>query len=92
MKELKCPACNYLNPDIRELGYTLPFTCGRCPHIWRLQDMGQLELPKTKAEALAVLVGMGIATKDGQLTPEYGGPPQPPLSETGYAGGAERCA
>ena len=21
-----------------ELGYTLPATCGNCPHVWRLQD------------------------------------------------------
>ena len=38
MRELKCPDCGHLNPDIRELGYTLPATCGNCPHIWRLQD------------------------------------------------------
>lgn len=39
MQELKCPECGHLNPDIRELGYTLPWTCGKCPHIWRLQDV-----------------------------------------------------
>lgn len=38
MRELKCPDCGHLNPDIRELGYTLPATCGNCPHVWRLQD------------------------------------------------------
>ena len=53
VQELKCPDCGYLNPDIRELGYSLPWTCGRCPHIWRLQDLGSIEAPKTKAEALA---------------------------------------
>jgi len=39
VQELKCPSCGYLNPDIRELGYTLPRTCGKCPHVWRLQDV-----------------------------------------------------
>ena len=39
MKELKCPECGHKNPDIRELGYKLPWTCGKCPHVWRLQDV-----------------------------------------------------
>ena len=39
MQELKCPDCGHLNPGIRELGYTLPWTCAKCPHIWRLQDV-----------------------------------------------------
>ena len=45
MQELKCPDCGHLNPDIRELGYTLPATCGHCPHIWRLQDVMPLQAP-----------------------------------------------
>ena len=73
MHELKCPDCGHLNPDIRELGCTLPRTCGHCPHIWRLQDLGPLEAPKTKAEALAFLVESGILTKAGDLAPAYGG-------------------
>jgi uncharacterized Zn finger protein len=43
MRELKCPDCGHLNPDIRELGYTLPYTCGACPHVWRLQDVATRE-------------------------------------------------
>lgn len=39
MQKLKCPECGHKNPDIRELGHTLPFTCNKCPHIWRLQDV-----------------------------------------------------
>ena len=39
MKDLKCPECGHPNPDIRELGRRLPFTCNKCPHIWRLQDV-----------------------------------------------------
>ena len=62
MQELKCPDCGYLNPDIRELGYSLPWTCGRCPHIWRLQDLGPIEAPKTKEEALAFLAELGMIT------------------------------
>lgn len=45
MQELKCPECGHLNPDIRELGYTLPWTCGKCTHIWRLQDVMPLQAP-----------------------------------------------
>lgn len=45
MQELKCPECGHLNPDIRELGYTLPWTCGNCPHIWRLQDVMPTQKP-----------------------------------------------
>jgi hypothetical protein len=74
MQELKCPDCGYLNPDIRELGYTLPYTCGKCPHIWRLQDVGPIDAPNTKEEALRFLVKAGIATKTGDLTPAYGEP------------------
>ena len=39
MQNIKCPDCGNLNPDIRELGYTLPATCGHCLHMWRLQDV-----------------------------------------------------
>lgn len=39
MRTIKCPDCGKLNPDIRELGYTLPFTCNHCRHIWRIQDV-----------------------------------------------------
>ena len=39
MQQLKCPDCGHLNPDIREIGHKLPFTCNKCPHIWRLQDV-----------------------------------------------------
>ena len=60
MKELKCPDCGHLNPDIREIGRTLPATCGRCPHIWRLQDLGPLKVP-TPEEAMAFLASIGIA-------------------------------
>jgi len=42
MENIKCPDCGHLNPDIRELGYKLPFTCGHCSHIWRLQDIMHL--------------------------------------------------
>jgi hypothetical protein len=48
MQDIKCPNCGHLNPDIRELGYKLPFTCGRCPHIWRLQDL----MPLTRSQKL----------------------------------------
>ena len=48
MQELKCPDCGHLNPDIRELGYRLPYTCGKCPHIWRLQDV----MPKTRSQKM----------------------------------------
>lgn len=65
MQELKCPDCGYLNPDIRELGYSLPWTCGRCPHIWRLQDLGPIEATMTKSEALAFLAEVGLTA------PEY---------------------
>ena len=78
MLEIKCPDCGHLNPDIRELGYTLPATCGRCRHIWRLQDVGGYDKPKTKAEALEFLIETGIVTKDGQLSPKYGGPQHQP--------------
>ena len=39
MQELKCPECGHINIDIREFGHRLPYTCARCPHIWRLQDL-----------------------------------------------------
>lgn len=39
MQNIKCPDCGNLNPDIRDLGYTLPATCGHCLHMWRLQDV-----------------------------------------------------
>jgi len=81
MKELLCPSCGRRNPDIRELGYTLPWTCGHCPHIWRLQDLGDIDVPKTKAEALAQLVRMGMLTEDGKLTEQYGGEPLPQRQE-----------
>jgi len=42
MRELKCPSCGHLNPDIRELGYKLPATCGRCPHIWRFHEVSEV--------------------------------------------------
>ena len=73
MGELICPDCKHRNPDIRELGYTLPFTCSNCRHIWRLQDLGPIELPKTKADALALLVSMGMLTEAGELPEQYGG-------------------
>ena len=50
MNELKCPDCGHLSPDIRELGYTLPRTCGKCPHIWRLQDLGPIDSDDCSAE------------------------------------------
>lgn len=55
MQELKCPECGHLNPDIRELGYTLPFTCNKCPHIWRLQDLMPIQqaMPTDMAVILA---------------------------------------
>lgn len=81
MKELACPSCGHRNPDIRELGYKLPLTCGRCPHIWRLQDLGPIEGPKTRAEALARLVAMGMLTEEGNLTEQYGGAPMYPSQE-----------
>jgi uncharacterized paraquat-inducible protein A len=43
VKTIKCPDCGYLNLDIRELGHTLPGTCNRCSHIWRLQDVASPE-------------------------------------------------
>ena len=61
MQELKCPSCGYLNPDIRELGYTLPRTCGQCPHVWRLQDTG-MKTP-TAAEALELLLDLGLRSR-----------------------------
>ena len=54
MQELKCPECGHLNPDIRDLGYTLPWTCGNCPRIWRLQDLmpAQVPMPADMAKVL----------------------------------------
>lgn len=43
MNELKCPECAYLNPDIRGLGYKLPYACLKCDHVWRLQDLGEVQ-------------------------------------------------
>jgi hypothetical protein len=61
MQELKCPECGHPNPDIRELGYTLPWTCGNCPHIWRLQD-----LKPTMAEAVLHERGALLERKHSQ--------------------------
>ena len=33
------------------------------------------EAPKTKEEALALLVSIGMVTEDGELTERYGGHP-----------------
>lgn len=67
MQELKCPECGHLNPDIRELGYTLPGTCGNCPHIWRLQDVmpAQKPMPPDMARVLADNLWSLYATDDG---------------------------
>lgn len=73
MQEIICPDCQYRNPDIRALGYSLPATCGRCRHIWRLQDF-PIEAPKTKEEAFGLLLSAGIITEAGELSPRYGGP------------------
>ena len=59
MQELKCPDCGHLNPDIREIGYSLPRTCGACPHVWRLQDLGPFK-PPTLKEAQAFLADLGL--------------------------------
>ena len=77
MQELICPECKHRNPDIRELGYTLPWTCGNCPHVWRLQDLGPLP-PMTKEDAKAFLVNGGFVREDGSLTEQYGGEPLTP--------------
>lgn len=58
MQELKCPECGHLNPDIRELGYTLPWTCGNCPHIWRLQDVMPTQKPMPPDMAKVLLDGL----------------------------------
>lgn len=58
MQELKCPECGHLNPDIRELGYTLPRTCGNCPHIWRLQDVMPTQKPMPPDMAKVLLDGL----------------------------------
>jgi hypothetical protein len=52
MKEIQCPSCGYRNPDIRELGYRLPWACGKCPHIWRLQDLPDKPLSLEDARRL----------------------------------------
>lgn len=71
MKEIICPDCRYKNPNIRELGYKLPWACNNCSHIWRLQDLDLNEKPKTKEEALRMLMSMGMITKNGKLTKRY---------------------
>lgn len=53
MRELKCPSCGYLNPDIRELGYTLPATCGRCTHIWRFHEVSDVDVEELARRLIA---------------------------------------
>ena len=71
MQELKCPECGHLNPDIRELGYTLPWTCGKCPHIWRLQDVmpAQAPMPVDMAKILNDNLWSLYVSDDDSATP-----------------------
>ena len=86
MQELKCPECGHLNPDIRELGYTLPWTCGNCPHIWRLQDVMPTQKPMPPDMAKVLLDGLW----DLYATDEDSNPPNTELS--GDAPQAQRPA
>ena len=73
MQELKCPECGHLNPDIRELGYTLPWTCGNCPHIWRLQDLmpAQAPMPADMAKILSDNLWSLYVSDDDSAAPNF---------------------
>ena len=66
MQELKCPDCGYLNPDIRELGYALPRSCGACSHVWRLQDIPPIDAA-AEMEMIKVIVDEAQAALEAEI-------------------------